>query len=157
MGVRMARPVARTKVPPAAPSQADASRERILTRCPDLERVSPDAVDLAAEAVAALHEALNGHAIEYAGNRPASYFRRQVRGEEALTAEDLARLAIQAPAALVAWLCPLLRAVAHGAPQEMTAALAQVIPLVDERLQAARAQLAGLEATAKRVQGWKKS
>src|SRR5687767_8463422 len=131
----------RMKVSRAAPSLTDAARDEIAARCVDLDRICPEAIDIAAEAVAALHETLNGHAIEYAGNRSASYFRRQIRGEEALTAEDLARLALQAPAALVAWLCPLLRAVAHGAPQEMTAVLTQVIPLVDERLQAARAQL----------------
>ncbi len=119
--------------------------------------MSPAAIDLAAEAVAALHATVNGHAAELAGNRPAPVFREQLRGLRPLTAEDLARLAAQAPATLLAWLCPFLRAVAHGAPHELTAVLTQVIPLVDERLQAARAQLAGLDETAKRVQSWTKA
>lgn len=102
----------------ATPSMSEVCREAIVARCPDMERICPRGVDLAGEQAAALHGSVNGHAVELAGNRQPTYFREQLRGDRALTGEDIARLAVQAPADLVAWVRPLVLALADGAPDE---------------------------------------
>lgn len=137
-------------------SQSDVCRENIVARNADLERICPDAVDLVADATAALHDSINGRAADLAGDRAPRYFRDQLRGSRALTADDLGRLAVQAPADLCAWLSPILVAVAHGAPYELTAALQGVVPTIDGRLQNTREQLAEIEASiGPRVAAWK--
>jgi hypothetical protein len=145
-------------VAPGSPTQFDVTRDAIITRCPGLERICPDAVDLAAAATAGLHDAINGRATALAGNRPPKHFREQLRGEDALTGEDIARLALQAPADVVAWVLPILKAIAHGAPNELAGVLIEVTPLLDERLQQTREQLAQIDAViAPRVSAWKKA
>ena len=148
---RMSRFEERMKGASVAPTQEDVNRDAIATRCPDLERLCPDAVEVATESSAALHGSINGRATDLAGNRPPKYFRRQLRGEEALTGEDIARLAIQAPADLVAWLAPILAAVAHGAPLELLQALHATSSIVDERVLQMREQLGGVDEVARRV------
>lgn len=125
---------------------AVAARERILARNADLERVCPDAVDLSADAIAALHVRLGGRAGELAGDRTEHYFRALLRADKPITGEDLARLAIQAPADVVAWFGPLLGAIAHGAPHELAHLLCDVVPLLDQRLQHAREVVANIHA-----------
>ena len=93
----------------APPSQADRNRDAIADRCAELERDHPEAVDLAADVSAALHEQLTGRASEHAGNRPPKYFREQLRGAHALTLEDLCRLALHVPDAVVPALAVLAR------------------------------------------------
>lgn len=116
----------------ATPSQVDSTREAIIERVPELERLRPHgprAVELAAEATAALHDAINGHAVEYCGNREPKYFREMLRGERPITWEDTGRLAIETPARLAEGLKPFLLAIAEGAPQALVAILADVAPV----------------------------
>lgn len=138
------------------PSAADRALERIRHRnelCRALERICPDAPALAGEAIAALDEVLD--AAEFCGNRTPKELGKILRGEDPITGEDVARLAIQAPAALLAWLAPILRTVAHGAPMETLGVLMQASGIVDDRLQQTREQLAGVDELAQRVKAWK--
>jgi hypothetical protein len=137
-------------------SLVGACLEAIAARNPDLERLCPDAVELAATSTAALRQALRGRAADLAGDRAPRYFHDQLRGERALTGEDISRLAIQAPADTVEWLTPVLKAVAHGAPHELAGALFDLVPVLEERLQKARETVADIEAAvAPRVAAWK--
>lgn len=139
-----------------SPGQAAEARERILARNERLERVCPDAVDLSAEAIAALHERLHGRAAEIAGDRSEKYFCALLRADKPITGEDLARLAIQAPADVVAWFAPLLLMIAHGAPHELTRLLEDLVPLLDTRLQQAREIVSEIHAAvAVRMQTWR--
>ncbi len=56
------------------------------------------------------HEALHGRATGHRGNRGAGYFRQQLRGEHPITLEDVSRLALEVPEALVPALGTLARA-----------------------------------------------
>jgi len=139
---------------PGHPSRADVARDNITGRnnlCRDLDRICPDAVDLASEAIGALHERINGRSAALCGNRTANDFRDILRGVDPITGEDLARLAIQAPADLVAWLAPILAAVAHGAPLELLQVLHTTSSIVDERVLQMREQLGGVDEVTRRV------
>jgi hypothetical protein len=80
---------------------ADRVRDALSLRASEMDELCPEALDLAAELVAALHEQLLGRATECRGNRGAGYFRQALRGEHPLTLEDIARLALEEPEALV--------------------------------------------------------
>jgi hypothetical protein len=129
MTSRIVRPSSsRAQVSPSDPAtrQLDVNREEIIARCPDLERLCPAAVDLDAEMTAALHERINGHAVDIAGYRGPAVFREQLRALRPMTIEDVARLAIQAPADLVALVRPLLLEMAARAPEDVSGLLAEV-------------------------------
>ena len=156
MNTRMSRFEARCQEAqtPGHPSRADVARDNITGRnnlCRDLDRICPDAVDLASVAIGGLHERINGRSAALCGNRTANDFRDILRGVDPLTGEDIARLAIQAPADLVAWLTPILAAVAHGAPLELLATLSTASAIVDERVLQMREQLGGVDEVARRV------
>jgi hypothetical protein len=79
-------------------------------RCGELEQLLPEALDIAAAMVAALHDALHGQATELRGARSAGYRRQQLRGEHGVTLEDVSQLALDAPDAVVASVQVLARA-----------------------------------------------
>ena len=91
----------------------DRLRDALAVRCTELEMTRPEVLDLTAEVLAELHSHLAGRASALAGNRPPKYFRETLRGEHALTLEDLTRLAIDAPTALGPALDLLARAAGH--------------------------------------------
>jgi hypothetical protein len=98
--------------PPLSPGAA-LVRDRIALRRQDLDDLCPRALDLAAEATAALHGALHGDATAHRGDRSARYFRGQLTGENAIAVEDLCRLVVEAPAAVAAALRHLARAAGY--------------------------------------------
>lgn len=83
-----------------AATATDRVRDTLAVRCAGMEATAPEALDLAAEVLSELHTRLAGRASALAGNRASKYFREQLRGEHAITLEDLARLALEAPTAL---------------------------------------------------------
>jgi len=91
----------------------DRLRDALAVRCSELEMTRPEVLDLAAEVLAELHVHLAGRASALSGNRSAKYFREALRGEHALTLEDLARLAVDAGTALGPALDLLARAAGH--------------------------------------------
>ena len=92
-----------------APNVLDRLRDALAVRCQAIERERPEVLDLTMEVLGALHDHLSGRASSLAGNRAPKYFRECLRGEHALTLEDLARLAMDAPTALGPALDRLLR------------------------------------------------
>jgi hypothetical protein len=95
---------------PLSPA-ADLVRQAVAERSQELDELCPAAVDIEAEVVAALHGKLHGtgDATALRGNRGPGYFRQQLRGEHPVTVGDLARLALDAPDAVVAALSILAR------------------------------------------------
>lgn len=101
---------------------ADRVRDAMALRCGELEQIKPEALDLAAAGVAAVHDALHGQATELRGARSAAYRRQQLRGEHGLTVEDLAQLALDAPESAIALLGVFARALGQElGPQQGTA------------------------------------
>jgi len=88
---------------------ADRVRDAMGLRAQELEALNPEALDLAAQVVAALHDGLHGEATAHRGNRGANYFRQQLRGEHPISIEDLSRLALEAPVAVLGALTVLAR------------------------------------------------
>lgn len=86
-------------------------RDRIADRTGTLDILRPDALDLSAEVIVALYDELHGRASSVAGHRSATIRQRQLRGEDALTIEDLAFLALEAPRSVQGALAILARAV----------------------------------------------
>ena len=87
----------------------DRVRDALAERCVEMEREAPEALDLAAEVIAALHAHLAGRATGLAGTRSPKYRREQLRGEKCIAVEDLAWLALNAPTALASALGQLAR------------------------------------------------
>jgi hypothetical protein len=79
-------------------------RDALGLRRQRLDAICPAALDLAAEAQAALGDYLCGCATEYAGDHAAPVWLRALRGGYPLGEADIARLAIQAPDAAEVWL-----------------------------------------------------
>lgn len=106
--------VGRPQEPPegdAAPGRLDRTRDELAIRCPELELLDPEALDLGAELYVAIHEPLAGRATLLRGNRRAKYFREQLRGVHPLTVEDLARLLRAVPRDMLPFVRLLARAV----------------------------------------------
>lgn len=97
-------------VPGPALDAVAQTASRISVRRPELATSEPEAVALAAEALAALHGQLAGAMTSVRGPRRGRYARGQVVGERALPVEDVAGLALRAPRAVVELLRPLARA-----------------------------------------------
>lgn len=91
------------------PERIDRTRDEIAVRAGDLELTHPDALDLAAELYVEVHAQLCGRATELRGPRRPKYFREQLRGVHPLTVEDLARLALAVPEAMVPFVRRLAR------------------------------------------------
>lgn len=72
-------------------------RDALAVRCQELEAARPEVLELVADVLCVGHARLSGRASALCGNRPAKYFREALRGEHAITLEDLCRLAIDAP------------------------------------------------------------
>ena len=87
---------------PLAHPGRERTRDALALRCQRLEETRPDVLEVAADALTALREALHGRASEAAGNHAPQYWRAVLRGEHAATVEDLARLALDEPAAAAA-------------------------------------------------------
>lgn len=105
-----------------APTDWDRQRDVVAARCLRQEATCPDSIDLANDAITALHDALTGRASGLAGHRSPKYFREQLRAIHVMTLEDLAYLAIKAPDALVACVRVLLGPAGHTvAPMEKAA------------------------------------
>lgn len=85
-----------------APSEADSAliRDRLAVERQRLDAIEPNALDLAAEVLAALHAELRGELAGLAADRTPRYRRGQLLGENGLPIEDLAYLALQRPAAV---------------------------------------------------------
>jgi len=107
---------------------AERVRRNLADRRQGLEELCPEALDVAARALVALHRGVVGRQEALRGDRSGSYYRRQLRGEDTLPVEDLARLAIDAPTALV----PALAVLAQRAGYALT-------PLTPMRINAAEA------------------
>jgi hypothetical protein len=75
-----------------------------------LDAMAPEALDLAAECVALLHDALLGRASQLSGHREPDYRRGQLIGRHPVTLADLCWLALEAPEAVRALLIPLAAA-----------------------------------------------
>ena len=99
----------------AAPEEPtkDRIRDAIAERSPRLDGIAPKAIDLAADVLAVLHQQLHGRAASLHGHRSAKARREQLRGEDALTIEDLAYLTLEAPRAIVLALDVLARRVGY--------------------------------------------
>lgn len=82
-------------------------RDSIAEICPGGERFSPEAHDLQARFVAALHDALAGSISTVAGHRLPQHLRDALRGQRHLTDCDLARFCRDAPRAAAAGLAVL--------------------------------------------------
>lgn len=82
------------------PTDRDLVRDRIALRCPRLDQIEPEALDLAADLVADLHREFLGDASQVsAGLRPPKYVGQQLRGDEhPITVEDLALWLVRHPA-----------------------------------------------------------
>jgi hypothetical protein len=78
-------------------------RDAIARRCPGGERCTPEAHEIEADLIVALHSELNGCAEATRGHRSADYWRKALRGEDhPPTTCDLARVADEKPLAIVA-------------------------------------------------------
>ena len=91
----------------------DRLRDALAVRCTELEMTRPEVLDLTAEVLAGLHVGMAGRASALAGNRAPKYFREQLRGEHAITLEDLCRLTREAPTVVGPALDLLARAAGH--------------------------------------------
>jgi hypothetical protein len=113
-------------------TQSTRIRQNIVSRPTGqaLERTCPAAVEIVTDQHVALHGHLNGHAVDYAGNRGESYFRDQVSAVRVLTNEDEARLVVQAPAPMVSYYLPPMKELAQRAPEDFALALAALAPTV---------------------------
>jgi len=87
-----------------------AFRDALGARCQALDSGDPGVLDLVAEVLVELHERLRGQCVKLSGQRTDKQFREQLRGERAMTLEDIARLALHAPEALA----PGLSAIAEA-------------------------------------------
>ncbi len=101
--------------PERAPERLTASaaliRSRIAYHRAELDEHRPEAVDLAAESLAAGHSAAWGRMAELRGSRTARYREAQLAGEHGLPLEDIACIALEAPDVARALLAPLVMAV----------------------------------------------
>ncbi len=79
-----------------------------------LDASAPDALDIAAESVSLLADALRGQASRLCGQHPPDYRRGQMIGRHAITIPDLAWLAGEAPGAVRAALIPLAAAAGYA-------------------------------------------
>ena len=138
----------------STPRLVNVIRENLVERYPDLELMCPDAFEIVAPALAALHAAVNGRAAELSGDRDPAYFRDQIRGRRAFGATDEARLSVQAPTLMVPYYRPALIALAKVAPLEMAEMLGEVIQVVDEQLSTTRERLFEVQERAK---AWRKA
>lgn len=75
-------------------------RSRIALRREDLEEFCPDAIDVAAELTASIHQALHGEATAHRGDRTPRFWRGVLTGDHELGVCDLARLSIERPDAV---------------------------------------------------------
>jgi hypothetical protein len=97
---------------PLSPA-AVAIRENLAERCQQLAELEPRAVDLAAAALAALHDEVHGRMTELRGAGSPEHMRRRCLGRDGLSVETLAYLALHAPAGVSALLRVLAAAVGH--------------------------------------------
>jgi len=88
-------------------------RDRIADRRAELEEHAPEAIDLAARALARMHEELSGRLAGLTADRTPRYRRGQLGGEHGFPFEDLADLALRAPAEVAAGLGVLLVAIGY--------------------------------------------
>jgi hypothetical protein len=88
---------------PLSPS-AVAIRENLAERCQQLDELDPRALDLAASALAALHEEVNGRMTELRGAGSPEHMRRRCLGRDGLSMETLGYLALYAPEGVAALL-----------------------------------------------------
>jgi hypothetical protein len=88
----------------------DRVRDAIARRCPGGERCCPEAHEVEADFVVALHSELAGCAESTRGHRSADYWRKALRGEEhPPTSCDFSRVSVEKPLAIVAACNVLLR------------------------------------------------
>lgn len=80
--------------PPGLSPAAAQVREELAARRERLDRVAPEALDLAATLLAELHGRLWGRVPRLAGDRTARYRRGQLSGEHAVQLEDLCFLVL---------------------------------------------------------------
>ena len=97
---------------PLSPA-AVAIRENLAERVQQLDELEPRALDLAAAALAALHEEVNGRMTELRGSGSPEHMRRRCLGRDGLSVETLAYLALHAPNGVAALLRVLGAAVGH--------------------------------------------
>lgn len=91
-------------------------RERLESRRAQLAAVAPEAVTLAADALAAMHDAAHGHAASVRAEKTPRKRIAQLMGERALAVEDLAAIALandHGRAAVLAGLRVLAMALGH--------------------------------------------
>jgi hypothetical protein len=89
----------------------DHVHDNLARRRPRLYEMCPDAIELGAAILVALHRGLAGRQEAVRGDRAGSIFRREIRGEHSLGVEDLARLALEVPTAVKAPVAILAEAV----------------------------------------------
>ena len=114
--LRVARVHRRTCTAPAPlplSAAAVAIRDNLAERCQQLAELDPRAVDLAAAALAALHEVVNGRMTELRGAGSPEHMRRRCLGRDGLSVETLAYLALHAPDGAAALLRVLAAAVGY--------------------------------------------
>ena len=90
---------------------AEAIRENLAERCQQLTELDPRAINLAAAALAELHEGCRGRQTELRGTSSPEHCRRTLLGRDALSVERQAYLALHAPEAVQGFLQVMARAV----------------------------------------------
>jgi hypothetical protein len=115
--LQLAPPTPAPSVPMSGP--AELVRGRIIERRQDLVADSPGAVDVAASALAAMHEAAYGNVPQIRCDRQVRYRGMQLAGEKSLPLEDLAAIALRGPVGASVALAAL-RAIARAIGYQVT-------------------------------------
>ena len=92
------------------PEGYDRTRDTLALRVTRLEEWCPEALDLAALAYTRLRHTLHGEASTCSGQHAPTYWRAALRGEHAISIEDLSRLALEHREAFLASVLPLVEA-----------------------------------------------
>jgi len=95
------------------PDHTDPVRDSLAEHHQHLDRLCPAALDVAAQAHAALHQHLTGIASQLCGARSPDHFRQALRGERNLSIVDLAFLAVQPMSEPRAAVAAMLAVLAH--------------------------------------------
>lgn len=113
---------------------AELIRERLAARRQELARYSPQALDLAATALAVAHDAAYRHMRELRGDRDERHRRYQLTGERGLQFEDVACLAFEGELG-AAVVLPLLRALAGAIGHDVRPATGEALTQAEAKAQ----------------------
>jgi hypothetical protein len=108
-----ARPMAPVGQEPGQAGSAP-TRDRLAVERLQLDRLRPEALDLAAAVLTSLHDGLHGEVAAVASDRTARYRRAQLLGSAGLPIEDLCDLWLQRPVVVASALAPLCEVPTQG-------------------------------------------